>query len=54
MTYTVVAIPKDKQYEDIYDATTYDFFNLEQALNFMKLAILSSSDAIFKIEKNGE
>ena len=52
MKYTVIVIPINKQYEDVYDTTTYNFPSLKEALNFMKIAISSSKDAILQLRKN--
>lgn len=56
MEYIVIAIPRNRQYEDAYDTTTYHFSNLNDALNFIKIAINSSTNTILQLvkEKVGE
>lgn len=49
--YIVISIPTNRQYEDMYDTTTYNFETLQQALEFMEIAISSSSDCILQLSK---
>lgn len=56
MEYIVIAIPMNRQYEDVYDTTTYHFSNLKDALNFIRIAMNSSTNTILQLvkEKVGE
>lgn len=51
MEYTVIAIPMNRQHEDVYDTTTYHFSNLNDALNFIKIAMNSSTNTILQLVK---
>lgn len=51
MEYIVIAIPVNRQYEEVYDTTTYHFSNLNDAISFMKIAMNSSTDTILQLLK---
>lgn len=51
MRYIVTSIPKNRQHDEIVDVTTYNFETLQQAIEFIEIAIASSSDCIIQLSK---
>lgn len=51
MKYCVIIIPKNREYEDAYDTTSYFFETLQQANKFIAIVMSSSNDSICQIMK---
>lgn len=51
MKYSVIIIPKNKQYEEYYDTTSYYFETIQQVNEFLTIVMSSSNDSICQVSK---
>lgn len=51
MKYCVIIIPKNKNYEDYYDTTSYYFETIQQVNEFIEIVMSSSDDSICQVSK---
>lgn len=51
MKYCVIIIPKNRQYEDFYDTTSYFFETIQEVNEFIEIVMSSSNDSICQISK---